>query len=101
MTMLSRHVRVAAAVVAVFATTALTSAYASAATIPGPSGVASPQLVALEGSVIQAQSPPAGAYRSPQMSVEVTLAPRDAGALNAELRAAYTPGTAGYHQWLA
>jgi subtilase family serine protease len=100
MTMLSRHVRAAAAVVAVLATTALTSAYASAATIPGPSGVASPQLVALEGSVIQAQSSPVGAYRSPQMSVEVTLAPRDAGALNAELRAAYTPGTAGYHQWL-
>ena len=34
------------------------------------------------------------------MSVEVSLAPSHEAALASELRAAYTKGSRGYHQWL-
>src|SRR5580658_6324672 len=99
MATLSRQVRVAAFAIAALTAMALTSVAASAAT--GPGAAPASRLVALEGSVNPPPGSPAGGYSSPQMSVEVTLAPRGAGGLAAELRAAYTPGTGGYHQWLA
>ncbi len=54
-----------------------------------------------------AQSVPAtsdqvtGTYTSQSMTVQVALQPGNAAALAGSLQAMYTPGSSGYHQWLA
>ena len=72
-----------------------TAAAAAAAKPPGPAR-----------AVIQAQPGPVGtaqrtgSYSRRDMRVEVALAPSDPAGLAAELRAVYTPGSAGFHHWL-
>jgi subtilase family serine protease len=92
MTVLSRSACIGAAVLTAIT---LTAAYGSAAAV-----AAGPRFVELGSSAAPAVGQRTGAYRSPAMSVEVTLAPGDASGLSAELKAAYTPGNPGYHRWL-
>jgi subtilase family serine protease len=59
-----------------------------------------PRFVALADSVPATNDHRIGSYSSSRMSVEVSLAPSHQAALASELRAAYTKGSRGYHQWL-
>jgi subtilase family serine protease len=98
MSLLRGAVRVGA-VVAATAALALAGLNVSTAAVTAPKpGL---QFVPLRDSVNPAASHRTGAYRSPRMSVEVTLAPRNENGLDGELRSAYTRGSGGYHQWLA
>ena len=79
------------------ATVALTSGLSGvpASASPGP------RFTALKNSVPATTDHRVGSYTSSRMSIEVSLAPRNEAALATELRAAYTKGSRGYHQWLA
>jgi subtilase family serine protease len=59
-----------------------------------------PRFAALADSVPATTDHPIGGYSSSRMSIEVSLAPSHQAALASELRAAYTTGSRGYHQWL-
>jgi subtilase family serine protease len=78
------------------ATVALTSGLSAVPVSAAPS----PQFAALKNSVPATTGHRVGPYSSSHMSIEVSLAPRHAAALASELRAAYTQGSRGYHQWL-
>jgi subtilase family serine protease len=75
-------------------TAGLAAAPASATATPGP------RFVAIKNSVPATTDHQVGGYVSARMSVEVSLAPQHAAELASELRAAYTRGEHGYHQWL-
>jgi Pro-kumamolisin, activation domain len=79
------------------ATVGLTGAYAATAA----TAASAPQFVSLRDSVSPTTDHITGAYSSSHMSIELTLAPGNAGALNNALRAVYTKGTPSYHKWLA
>jgi subtilase family serine protease len=99
MSFLKRPVYVGTVAAAGLATVALVGAYAATAASAAPT--ATPHFASLAGSVNATTDHPTGTYSSARMSVEVALAPRNTGALDAELRAAYTTGSSGYHKWLA
>jgi subtilase family serine protease len=84
------------AVAAGLAVAALAGASASPAATAPPA-----RFVAIKDSVMVTGNPSAGTYRSPRMSVEVVLAPRDPAGLTAELAAVYDPASRDYHRWLA
>jgi subtilase family serine protease len=93
--------RVGTIAIAVTALLAVGGSYAastaSAAAGPRPQ----PRFAALPDSVGATAALRTGAYASPRMSVELTLAPRDRAGLASALRSAYTEGSAGFHRWLA
>jgi subtilase family serine protease len=59
-----------------------------------------PRFAALADSVPVTTDHRTGSYSSARMSIEISLAPSHQAALASELRAAYTQGSHGYHQWL-
>ncbi len=99
MSFVKRPIYVGTAAAVGLATVALMGAYAATAATAAPA--VTPHFVPLAGSVNATTDHRTGSYSSARMSVEVALAPRNTAALNSELRAAYTEGNSGYHQWLA
>jgi subtilase family serine protease len=99
MGLLKRPIYVGAVAVVGMATVVMTGAYA--ATAASAAARTTPQFVSLAGSLNPTTDRASGAYRSARMSVEVDLAPGNAGALSRELRAEYTKGSSSYHKWLA
>jgi subtilase family serine protease len=97
MSLLKRPVYVGTVAAVGLATVGLTGAYAATAA----TAASAPQFVALRNSVSPTTDHITGAYRSSHMSIELTLAPRNAGALNNALQAVYTKGSPSYHKWLA
>jgi subtilase family serine protease len=98
MGLLKRPVYVGTVAAVGLATVAMTGAFAaSAVAAPKPSS----QFVTLRNSVAPTTDHRTGAYHAARMSVELTLAPRNASGLAKELRSAYTKGSSGYHKWLA
>jgi len=97
MRLLRRPIYVGTVAAVGLATVALTGAYAATAA----SAASAPQFVSLRNSVSPTTDHITGAYHSSRMSIELTLAPRNATALNNALRAAYTKGSPSYHKWLA
>jgi subtilase family serine protease len=95
-----RPIRAGAVAIIGLAVTATTGALASTAAVAAAPAVG-PRFVAIKDSVQPTSDIRTGLYRSSVMSVEVVLAPRHQAALNTNLRAAYTPGSAGYQRWLA
>jgi subtilase family serine protease len=55
---------------------------------------------ALTSSVSPTTDVVTGAYSSPNMKIEVAIAPRDQSGLNTELAALYDKNSAQYHKWL-
>jgi subtilase family serine protease len=92
-----RPIYVGTAAAVGLATVALTGFFAATAAVATPG----PRFVALSQSMNPTTDHRTGSYQSSQMSVEVTVAPRDAAGLASELRSAYTKGSSDYHQWLA
>jgi subtilase family serine protease len=102
MGLLKRPIRVGAIAAAGLATVALSGAFGATAAVAGAAGhTAAPQYVSLKGSVNPTTDHITGSYGSSRMSVELSLAPRDAAGLSRELRSAYTKGSSGYRRWLA
>jgi kumamolisin len=99
MGLLHRPARAGAIAVAGLTITALTGAYSSAGAMAAPA--TSGPLVALRGSMPHTTDAVTGAFRSSRMSVEVSVAPRNATALNHLLKGLYTPRSGMYHHWLA
>jgi subtilase family serine protease len=73
---------------------------AVSASTSAASASASPRFVALADSGPATAGHRTGSFSSPRMSIEVSLAPSHPAALASELRATYTKGGRGYHQWL-
>jgi subtilase family serine protease len=85
----------------VVATIALTGGLSAVSASASPaSAPPAARFAALADSVPATTDHPIGSYSSPSMSIEVSLAPSDQAALARQLRAAYTTGSPGYHQWL-
>jgi len=83
------------------ATIALISGFSAvSASTTAASASAAPRFVALADSVPATTDHRIGSYSSSHMSIEVSLAPSHPAALASDLRAAYTKGSRGYHQWL-
>ena len=100
MTLLRHPVRAGAVAVLGLAMTAMTGSLAATAASAAPTATR-PAFAALKNSVPSTTDKVTGRYTSKRMTVEVALAPRHAGGLQAELRSAYTRGSSGYHHWLA
>jgi subtilase family serine protease len=75
---------------------ALTGALASGAASAAPTS----GLVALANSVTPTTDSIVGGYSSPDMQIEVALAPRDQAGLDSLLAALYDKNSALYHEWL-
>jgi kumamolisin len=73
---------------------------AAATTASAAPSVARPNLVALKGSVSPTTDRITGAYSSKRMSIEISLAPRDAAGLARSIKALYTRHSGAYHKWL-
>jgi subtilase family serine protease len=102
MRLLHRPLRASGAAVLGLATIALTGAFAGAqasASTAAPAAVT--PLVALANSLPATTDQKTGAFTAATMSVEVSLAPRNEKALNAELKALYTKGSPEYGRFLA
>lgn len=56
---------------------------------------------AIPGSFARTTDVDTGEFTSPNMTIEIVLAPSNAAELSQQLRAAYDPQSPGYHQWLA
>jgi subtilase family serine protease len=83
------------------ATIALISGFSAvSASTTAASASAAPRFAALADSVPAITDHRIGSYSSSHMSIEVSLAPSHPAALASDLRAAYTKGSRGYHQWL-
>ena len=95
----NRPVRAGAVAVMGLAITAATGAFAATGAMAAPS-VAGPHLVVLKGSLNPTTDKIVGSFHSSRMSVEVSLAPRNAAALNRSLKAQYTKHSGAYHKWL-
>jgi subtilase family serine protease len=94
-----RSIRAGAIAVLGLAVIALTGAFAA----PGPAAAApsgGPGLVAMTNSVSPTTDLVTGGYSSPNMQIEVAVAPRDAAGLNSELSALYDRNSSSYHHWL-
>jgi subtilase family serine protease len=101
MRLLPRPLHTGKRVVVGLTTIALISGLSAAsASTSAASASATPRLVALAGSVPATTDHRIGSYSSSRMPIEVSLAPSHQAALASELRAAYTKGSRGYHQWL-
>ncbi len=83
---------------AVLVSTGVLAGSAAASAPPPPVG---PSMAQIPGSYLPASGTPSGQLSASQMSVEVVLAPGNAAGLNSLLTSLYTPGSAGYGQWLA
>lgn len=94
-----RPIRAGAAAVVGLAVTAMTGALATTAAVAA-APAAGPRFVAIAGSVRATTDARTGLYRSTAMSVEVVLAARHQAAMNASLRAMYSPGSGSYQRWL-
>jgi subtilase family serine protease len=99
MRLLKRPVYVGTVAAVGLATAAMAGVYAATPAVAGPTST--PGYVSIRDSVNPTTDHATGAYSSARMSVEVALAPRNAAGLSADLHAAYTKGSAGYHKWLA
>jgi subtilase family serine protease len=83
------------------ATIALTSGLVAVSASASPvSASAARRFAALADSLPATTDHLIGSYSSSRMSIEVSLAPAHQAALASDLRAAYTKGSRGYHQWL-
>jgi subtilase family serine protease len=100
MGLLHRPARAGAIAVLGLAITGLTGAFASSGAMAAPAA-GGPRFVAISGSLPRTTDTIIGAYTSSRMSVEVSLAPRNARALNRMLKALYTRHSGRYHRWLA
>ncbi len=99
MGLIHRPARAGVIAVMGLAITAYTGAAASGA-MATPS-IAGPHLVALKGSLAPTTDKVTGSFSSKRMSIEVSLAPRNAAGLNRTLKAIYTKHSGSYHKWLA
>jgi subtilase family serine protease len=99
MTLHCRPIRTAAVAIAGLAATAGLGAFAPGAASAAPALPAG--YTALAASVPPTTDPQTGAYAAASMAIQVALAPRDATGLAGAIKALYTKGSAGYHQWLA
>jgi subtilase family serine protease len=98
MRLLPRPLRTGGVAALGLAIIALTGAMPASAS-PAPASSA-PRFAALADSVTATTNHRIGSYSSARMSIEVSLAPSHQAELASELRAAYTSGSRGYHQWL-
>jgi subtilase family serine protease len=68
----------------------------------GPAAASStPPFASISQSVPATSDTPTGQYSSPDMTIEVALAPGNEAALQSQLQAVYTSGSSQYHQWLS
>jgi subtilase family serine protease len=77
--------------------TALTGALAAGGAI---SAAPAAYIVALDNSVPPTTDPIIGGYSSPNMQIEVAIAPRNEAGLNSLLAALYDKNSKQYHEWL-
>ncbi len=96
---INRPARAGAIAVMGLAITAATGAFAATGAMAAPS-IAGPHLVALSQSLNPTTDAATGSFHSARMSVEVTLAPRNAAGLSRTLKAEYTKHSGAYHKWL-
>jgi subtilase family serine protease len=88
----------AGAVVVGLAMTALTGGFAVSAVAASAS--TGPRFVSLAGSVTPTTDTVTGGYQSQKMSIEVSLAPRNASSLNSVLKNLYNKNSSSYQKWL-
>jgi subtilase family serine protease len=95
-----RPLRAGGAAALGLAAVALAGAFAAAPATAATSA-GTPGFTPIRNSLRPTTDKAGGAYTAKRMSVEVALAPRDAGGLNSELSALYNPASSQYRQWLA
>jgi subtilase family serine protease len=100
MGLINRPVRAGAVAVIGLAISASTGALAATGAMAAPT-TSGPSFVAIKGSVSPTTDAITGGYHSARMSIEVALAPRNAGGLARTLRAMYAKRSGSYHKWLA
>ena len=99
--MILHHRPVRAGVVAVLGL-GMTAAMGSLGSVAAAAAPAGPvPMVTIAHSVAATTDPQAGPFTSRNMTVQVTLRPRNAAGLNRSLRAMYTKGSGSFHHWLA
>jgi subtilase family serine protease len=97
---INRPARAGAIAVMGLAITATTGAFAATGAMAAPAH-AGPSLVAVKQSLAPTTDKVTGHFTSKRMSIEVSLAPRNATGLNRTLKAIYTKHSGSYHKWLA
>jgi subtilase family serine protease len=91
-----RPIRTCAVAVLTCAVTMTACAFASAG-----ASAATPSLAALPQSVPATSDPQTGQFTSPNMTIDIALAPQNESGLTSSLQAMYTQGSSSYHQWLS
>jgi subtilase family serine protease len=101
MRLLHRSFRAGGTAVLGLAAIALTGAFAGAQAATVAPSALTPPLTAIKNSLPATTDRQVGVFTAAKMSVEVSLTPRNAAGLAAELKALYTKGSGHYGQFLA